>query len=82
MYGANLNFLQLEKYLRALLGNALLSFDGDSGYLTTSSGNEFLQLYANYVKSFKHLREEDAKNTKVRQNLEKMCGVGKDNLQY
>ena len=56
MYGANLSFLQLEKYLSALLGNALLSFDGDSGYLTTASGKEFLQLYADYLERSTRLR--------------------------
>ena len=77
MYGANLSFLQLEKYLRALLGNALLSFDGDSGYLTTTSGKEFLQLYEDYLKRSTHLSGEVEKNAKDRQHLENMCGFGK-----
>jgi len=78
MYGANLSFLQLEKYLRALLGNALLSFDGDSGYLTTPSGKEFLALYEDYLKRSMHLRGEVERNAKDRQHLENMCGFGKD----
>ena len=53
MYGANLSFIQLEKYLSALLRNALLSFDGDSSYLTTTSGKEFLALYEDYLKRSK-----------------------------
>ena len=52
MYGANLSFHQLEKYLSALLGNALLSFDGESGYLTTNSGKDFLVLYEDYLEPF------------------------------
>jgi predicted transcriptional regulator len=78
MYGANLSFLQLEKYLKALLGNALLSFDGDSGYLTTTSGKEFLALYEEYLKRSTHLRGEVENNAKDRQRLENMCGFGKN----
>lgn len=79
MYGANLSFHQLEKYLEALLGNALLSFDGDSGYLTTSTGKKFLQLYENYLTRSKHLEGEVQSHTKERKRLENMCGIGKDN---
>ena len=78
MYGANLSFLQLEKYLKALLGNSLLSFDGDSGYFTTNSGKEFLALYEDYMERSTHLRDQVEKNTKDRQHLEKMCGLVKD----
>ena len=78
MYGANLSFLQLEKYLSALLGNSLLSFDGDSGYFTTKSGKEFLQLYEDYRERSTRLRGEVERNTKDRQHLENMCGLGKD----
>jgi predicted transcriptional regulator len=74
MYGANLSFHQLEKYLRALLANNLLSFDEDYGYLTTSSGKEFLDLYTNYLEHSTRLKGEVEKNTKTRHNLEKMCG--------
>jgi predicted transcriptional regulator len=78
MYGANLSFHQLEKYLRALLGNSLLSFDGDSGYLTTASGKEFLALYEDYLKRNTHLGKEVERNIKDREHLENMCGFGKD----
>ena len=78
MYGANLSFHQLEKYLSALLGNALLSFDGDSGYLTTTSGKEFLALYEDYLDRSTRLMGEVERNTKDRQHLENMCGFGKD----
>jgi predicted transcriptional regulator len=77
MYGANLSFLQLEKYLKALLGNALLSFDGDSGYLTTTSGKEFLELYENYLKKSTHLRGQVESHAKERLHLESMCGLAK-----
>ena len=75
MYGANLSFLQLEKYLRMLLGNALLSFDGDSGYLTTSTGQEFLALYEGYLERSTRLIGEVERNAKDRLHLESMCGI-------
>jgi predicted transcriptional regulator len=77
MYGANLSFLQLEKYLRMLLGNALLSFDGDSGYLTTSTGQEFLKLYEDHLKRSTRLIGEVERNAKDRLQLENMCGIVK-----
>ncbi len=45
MYGANLSFHQVEKYLSALLRSGLLEHDVDSGYLITEAGREFLSLY-------------------------------------
>ena len=73
MYGANLNFIQPEKYLRALLGKALLSFDGQSGYLTTKSGKEFLQLYKDYTRVFHSFkggsREEHKRSPAIRKNV-------------
>ncbi len=80
MYRANLSYHQLENYLRALLGNSLLSFDGESGYLTTATGKEFLQLYEDYLKQSNLLKGEVEKNSKDRQHLERMCGLGKNNL--
>jgi predicted transcriptional regulator len=78
MYGANLSFLQLEKYLKALLDKSLLSFDGNSSYLTTTSGKEFLELYNDYLERFTHLRGEVEKNAKDRQHLETICGIGRN----
>ena len=75
MYGANLSFLQLEKYLQALLGNALLSFDGDSGYSTTELGRKFLQLHEDYLKRSERLTGEVETCKKDRQLLENMCGL-------
>jgi predicted transcriptional regulator len=88
MYGANLSFVQLEKYLAALLGSGLLECDGDSGYLITARGKEFLELYEDYVERSTHLKEEVDRNLKDRLRLENMCfrdknpanqtGIGKD----
>jgi predicted transcriptional regulator len=78
MYGANLSFHQLEKYLSALIDSGLLVHDGDSGYLVTGMGIEFLQLYDDYLERSARLGAEVERNTKTRQHLENMCGVGKD----
>jgi len=72
MYGANLSFVQLEKYLSALLGSGLLKYD-DSGYLITERGKEFLGLYEDYLERSTHLRQEVEKDKIDRLALENMC---------
>jgi len=73
MYGANLSFRQVQKYLNTLLRNGLLEHDDDSGYLITKAGREFLSLYEEYLEQSKDLRYEVEKNTKDRLQLENMC---------
>jgi predicted transcriptional regulator len=73
MYGANLSFVQVEKYLAVLLGNSLLEYDGDSGYLITEKGSKFLQLYEDYQNRYSRLRQEFDRNMKDRLTLENMC---------
>ncbi len=90
MYGANLSFVQLEKYLKLLQGNGLLEHDGDSGYLVTEKGIKFLQLYDDCMERSTRLKEEVDKNSKDMLRLETMCfsnksgdkqvGNGKDDL--
>ena len=80
MYGANLNFLQVEKYLNALVGNGLLKCDGYYGYLTTGTGLEFLQLYEDYLKQSTRLKAEVEKNAKDRLRLENMCFNNKSDV--
>ena len=78
MYQANLSYIQLGRYLKALVGNSLLSFDGDAGYLTTNSGQEFLQLYEKYLEHSTRLKGEVEGHEKARLHLENMCGLGTD----
>ena len=80
MYGANLNFLQVEKYLNVLVGNGLLERDGDSGYLVTGVGLEFLQLYEDYLERTSRLREEVERNATDRLRIESMCFDGKSRV--
>ena len=91
MYGANLSFRQVQKYLCVLLRNGLLEHDVDSGYLITGAGKKFLRLYEEYLERSKGLRQEVENNTKDRLKLESMCfnntgevnhvGIEKDSLE-
>ena len=91
MYGANLSFHQVEKYLSFLLRSGLMELDVDSGYLITALGREFLSLFEEYLERSNVIRQEVERNTKDRQQLENMCfnnrvetiqtGVEKDDLE-
>ena len=73
MYQANLSFVQVKKYLHALLEKDLLRHDGDSCYLVTEKGMEFLELYDEYVERCKQLEAKLNQNEKEKHMLEKMC---------
>jgi predicted transcriptional regulator len=73
MYGANLSFHQVEKYLSFLLRSGLLEHDVVSGYLTTEVGKEFLSLYEGHLERSNVLRQEVERNNKDRLQLENMC---------
>jgi predicted transcriptional regulator len=79
MYQANLNYVQMEKYLKVLLDEGLLARDGDDGslYLITKKGREFLRVYADYLKRRRRLVEEVDGTVKHRLLLENMCFNGK-----
>jgi len=72
MYQANLSFVQLEKYLGDLLEKGLLDFDGDSYYLITKKGLEFLKLYDYYCEQVKLIREQENQRVQDRLSLENM----------
>ena len=72
MYQANLSFVQLEKYLGDLLEKGLLDYDGDSYYLTTKKGLEFLRLYDYYVEQLRLIREQEIQRVQDRLSLENM----------
>jgi predicted transcriptional regulator len=82
MYQANLNYLQMEKYLKLLLEEGLLAPDGDDGscYLITEKGKEFLRVYADYLKRRRRLVEEVDGTVKHRLLLESMCFNGKGEI--
>ena len=73
MYQANLSFVQVEKYLHDLLEKGLLNHEGDSFYLVTRKGLEFLRLYDEYVKRCSVIMEQVDRSEKDRLFLERMC---------
>ena len=73
MYQANLSFLQVEKYLKSLLGSGLMEFDGDSLYVITRKGKAFLHMYTSFVERCEQLKEETDTTAKDRLRLENMC---------
>ena len=72
MYQANLSFVQVNKYLHDLSETGLLNH-GDSRYLITKKGMEFLRLYDDYIKRCTRLKEQVDRSVKERQLLEHMC---------
>jgi predicted transcriptional regulator len=73
MYQANLSYVQLEKYLKVLLDGGLVECDGDSHYLITPKGKEFLQMYADYLERCRRIREEVKGTAKDKLLLENVC---------
>jgi predicted transcriptional regulator len=82
MYQANLNYVQMEKYLKVLLEERLLARDRDDGscYLITKKGKEFLRVYADYLKRRRRLVGEVDGTVKHRLLLESMCFNGKGEI--
>jgi len=77
MYQANLSFVQVEKYLHALLEKGLLNNDADSSYLITKRGHDFLHMYEDYVERRRVIEEQVDQSSKERQLLELMCSSQK-----
>lgn len=73
MYQANLSYVQLNKYLNRLLNQNLIKFDGDSFYLTTKKGLDFIKLYEKYVIDQKKIEGLYKQSSKDRIFLEKIC---------
>jgi predicted transcriptional regulator len=72
MYGANLNYVQVDSYLKGLLGSGLVELNG-ALYLITQRGLQFLQSYADYLARCKRIKEEALEAAKGRRMLECMC---------
>lgn len=73
MYQANLSYVQVKKYLHDLLKRGLLKHDGDSCYLITKKGLEFLELYDNYAERCMLIKEQVNQSVRERLFLERMC---------
>ena len=68
MYGANLSYKVLGKYLSNVLEASLITFEKEKkSYMITAKGQEFLAIYHKYIKKIKFVE----KRLKVVQILEK-----------
>ena len=70
MYQANLSFVQVERYLKELLGGGLVERNEGALYLTTPKGHEFLKNYANYLEHSSRVNRELDEVVKERRKLE------------
>ena len=80
MHQAYLNPVQTEKYLKKLLDERLLQHDGNSFYLITEKGKDFLKVYGDYADRCKRLVEVVDGTVKHRLVLESMCFNSESNV--
>jgi len=73
MYQTNLSYVQVKKYLHNLLVRGLLKHDGESCYLITEKGLEFLKLYDDYAERCMLIKRQVNQSIKERRLLEKLC---------
>ena len=58
MYGANLSYKVLQKYLAEVVGASLAEYDdGSQRYILTSKGEKFLTAYRTYHKEHESIEE-------------------------
>jgi len=76
MYGANLSYKVLTRYLREVLEACLIRFERNRHcYVLTEKGRLFLQRYRDYARRNRHL-ERQLKNVRSRiRALEELCSV-------
>jgi len=76
MYGANLSYTVLSKYLAEVLNACLIKFENSKRhYVITEKGKKFLQHYREFSKRNKHLeRQLETVNAK-RKVLEELCSA-------
>ena len=73
MYQANLSYMQVQKYLHELLDTGLLIHESHSFYLITKKGQKFIELYHDYSKRRRQLKEQVAQSYRDKNLLEQMC---------
>ena len=72
MYGANLSYKLLLRYLEHILDAGLVEYDGNSYYTITEKGKRFLKLYQDYEKECVELEKRITCLNCERDTLEKM----------
>jgi len=75
MYGANLSYKLVTRYLDELMKAGFLMFDGESLYTLTSRAQEFLKTYEAYEKNNRELERHLKYSKSGRDIMEKMLSA-------
>jgi predicted transcriptional regulator len=76
MYGANLSYKVLTRYLAEVLEACLVRFERNKRcYVLTSKGREFLEHYREYSRRNKHVAEQLQTMNAKKRVLEELCSV-------
>lgn len=76
MYGANLSYAVLTKYLTEVIEACLIRFEKKTRcYVLTDKGREFLERYREYSKRNKHVVRQLNDVEAKRKILEELCSV-------
>jgi len=76
MYGANLSYKVLMRYLGEVLEACLVRFERGRGcYVLTGKGREFLEHYREYSRRSKHVARQLGYVESKRRVLEGLCSV-------
>jgi predicted transcriptional regulator len=76
MYGANLSYKVLTRYLTEVVRAALIHFDGGKRcYVLTDKGMAFLERYREYSRRNRHVEQQLNDVKAKRKVLEELCSV-------
>lgn len=75
MYGANLSYKLLTRYLGEVLEAGLVC-KNEACYLITDRGREFLQVYQDYEKTYREIQKRNARLNSGKEELEKLLVLG------
>ena len=75
MYGANLSYKLLTRYLGEVLDASLVCLEG-ACYFITEKGREFLQVYQDYEKEYREFERHNARLNSGKEELEKLLVLG------
>ncbi len=73
MYGANMSYRLLSRYLEEVLEAGLVTFVKGSSYVVTEKGRKFLERYEEYCKRRERLQDRASSVENEKEELENMC---------
>ena len=81
MYGANLSYSILQRYLPKILAASLIIFESQfQSYALTPKGQEFLNAYKEYSKTRQHVEKRLSEAAAKRKVLEQLCCASQTNV--